>query len=135
MTSENATFEAMQNDLQIQSEGSQISENVIQSDNNVPFISSNQWKEPNTDFERKVPNYSINVKENLPIQVDRNELPNTKSMFQCKICNRNLSSKFCLKKHYKSKHGMDSFEDPNIPLIAPMNTHMNTNISLRVENL
>ena len=73
-------------------------------------VKTSQLNEPN--FEKEIQNESLFDKENAPIDIVENEL-SIQNMFECGICNRVLSSKYCLKKHYNSIHGV-SFEENNL---------------------
>ena len=112
----------MHSELPIQSEGDQSPEHKISLEEKTSVV-TNPLKKPK--FDRKVLNELQIDKENMPIEIVGNEL-STQNILQCKICSRVLSSKYCLKKHYQSKHGM-LFEEkipvtmkPQIPEIDPV---------------
>jgi hypothetical protein len=87
-------------------------------------VKTSQLKEPN--FEREIQNESPIDKENVPIDIVENEL-STQNIFECKICNRVLSSKYCLKKHYNSIHGVP-FEENNLVTTE----HLKENVSIGI---
>ena len=87
-------------------------------------VKMSQLKEPN--FEREIQNESPIDKENKPINIVENEL-STQNIFECKICNRVLSSKYCLKKHYNSIHGVP-FEENNLVITE----HLKENVSIGI---